>query len=146
MKHKSKNLCVVCYKEFYCSRSDASVCSRKCRLKRAKKISESEKVFNGLTKVTIGEISELRVCEYLLRKGYSIFRSLSPSCFCDAIAIKGNRILKIEIRTGKLNKEGKILYLKKTWGKIDLFGVFIPSNNNIEKIVFFDNKGKEIKL
>jgi len=33
-----------------------------------------------------GSVAELSVCTYLLRKGYEVFRNVSPSGLCDIVA------------------------------------------------------------
>ncbi len=53
----------------------------------------------------------------LIKKGYEVFRALSPSCSCDLIAKKGSKILRIEVRTGQIYANtGRLSYPKK---KID---------------------------
>ena len=43
-----------------------------------------------LSTATVGAISELVVCVDLAKKGYEVFRAISPSCSCDLIARKNN--------------------------------------------------------
>lgn len=49
----------------------------------------------------------MRVAADLMKQGYSVFRALSPACFCDLIAVKRDKVMQIEVRTG---------YLAKTYG------------------------------
>jgi hypothetical protein len=48
---------------------------------------------------TVGAISELVVCNALMRAGFSVFRSMSPACVCDLIAMRDGELLKIEVTT-----------------------------------------------
>jgi hypothetical protein len=50
---------------------------------------------------TVGAISEILAAADLMKRGYDVFRALSPSCSCDLIAIAaGQPPLRIEVRTG----------------------------------------------
>lgn len=50
-----------------------------------------------------GAVAEMLVCVDLLRRGYAIFRAVSPQCPCDLIAMAGGRCWRVEVRTGRLN-------------------------------------------
>jgi hypothetical protein len=64
---------------------------------------------------TTGAIGELVAGADLLRRGYEVFRGLSPACSCDLIASKGGRRpLRVEVRTGWRNaKTGTLSYSKR---------------------------------
>jgi len=49
--------------------------------------------------VTVGSTSELIAAVHLLNAGYDVFRSVSHCASCDLIAIRGNTILRIEVKT-----------------------------------------------
>lgn len=36
----------------------------------------------------------------LLRRGYEVFRALSPSASCDLAILKAGKLLRVEVRTG----------------------------------------------
>lgn len=62
------------------------------------------------------------VCVDLLRKGWHVFRAVSPQSPCDLIAIKGICTIQIEVRTaGTRSKKGKIYAPKH--GKHDVLAV-----------------------
>jgi len=63
---------------------------------------------NMASQGTIGAISELSVACHLMNLGYDVFRSLSPHASCDLVAIKGQRVLRIEVKTAG-TKYGKIV-------------------------------------
>lgn len=92
---------------------------------------------------TTGALSELVVSSDLLSKGYDVFKSVSPSCFCDLLIHKKNIILKIEVRTGYKNQRGDIGYSKNTHGNIDIFAVYIREE---KEIYYFTKQFKTIKL
>ena len=48
---------------------------------------------------TIGAIAELTVAVGLMNVGYAVYRSFSHNAPCDLVAIKGERILRIEVKT-----------------------------------------------
>ena len=55
----------------------------------------------NIAPATVGAIGELRVCADLLERGYEVFRALDQARHsCDLIALKGNLILRIEVRSG----------------------------------------------
>ncbi len=62
---------------------------------------------------TIGAIGELAAGADLLRRGYEVFRALSPACSCDLIALRDGRLLRIEVRTGTRNlRTGHVAWSK----------------------------------
>ena len=114
MRHlKYKIVCAECKKEINCSQPNQKLCSEKCRDKYYCRgylnYSDDEQLSSG----TAGAISELKVATKFLKDGYAIFRSLSPSCFCDLVAIKKEEIMYIEVRTGYLTTIGSIAFPKK---------------------------------
>lgn len=54
----------------------------------------------ALSTGSVGAIAEIMVCVELMRCGYDVFRAMSPSSDCDILAVKGEFINKIEVRTG----------------------------------------------
>lgn len=94
--------CVHCKNYFPPGDGKSLFCSKKCRDAFN---GESIKSYPGLktSKGTIGAISEMRVCVDLLLKGYDVFRAVSPSCSCDLIALKGDRKIRVEVRTGSVS-------------------------------------------
>ena len=78
-----------------------------------------------------------------MERRYSVFRAVSPSCFCDLIAIKNKTILNIECRTGyETMATNGVAFLKDTHGEIDCFAVYTHHN---KKISYFKEDGKTIK-
>ena len=137
-----KQLCEWCKNSFENSRGKKT-CSIECNNKRRAVITGrylSEKIPSGTT----GAISELSVSSKLLLKGYSVFRALSPSCFCDLIAIKDNIRLSIEVRTGYINPTTKNLtFPKKIHKNADIYAIW---ERNSGEVYCFDKQLKEYKL
>lgn len=126
---------MVCGVEKHTNIANQKICSDACRKGWYGRYSpvNGVKIPSG----TVGAISELVVCSDLLKTGYSVFRSVSPSCFCDLIAIRDGVVKKIEVRTGYRGVNGKILFPKNTHttnGKPTDFAVYIRSENTVEYI------------
>lgn len=93
--------CKVCNKEFQPRTPQHIYCSKLCVAKHAdtiqiRSMSKETKLPSG----TVGAISEILVSADLMKKGWDVYRALSPSSYCDLIAIKNDTILKLEVRTG----------------------------------------------
>lgn len=69
--------------------------------------------FPELSTSTVGAIQELRVAVDLMRKGYDVFRALSPSASCDLFFIKEGKGHRVEVRTGYLNSAKALNFSKK---------------------------------
>jgi len=136
-KRKPKTIvkCLKCGTNFSTSHYQAKFCSNICRshfhLKRT-----GRQGIPGVPNGTVGAITEMRVASYFMQKGYNVFRSLSPSCFCDLIAIKDKEILKIEARTAYLSEHGTLSFPKKTKGNIDIFGLYIANKDEIRIVPY----------
>lgn len=86
-------------------------CGSECR--RQKQRADYRR-FNGMTdheptlpSATTGAISELVVSADLLRRGFHVFRALSPSCPCDLVGLDGNgKMIRFEVRTSSLSASG----------------------------------------
>lgn len=73
-----------------------------------------------------GAQSELIVSADLLDRGFEVFRSVAQACSCDLIAMKGRKLIRIEVRTGKMSQTaGKVKFQHglKDSGRYDSFAV-----------------------
>lgn len=52
----------------------------------------------------IGAQTELVACAYLLGEGYEVFRNVSACGTADLIACKGDKVLRIDVKSGKTPK------------------------------------------
>lgn len=109
-----------CGKEFMPTTNRQRYCSEDCRLQAYK----PRPPYQGTAPGTVGAIQELRVSVDLLTKGYEVFRALSPNCSSDLIAMKNNKILRIEVRTGYYRPKG--IQFPKDRFKADHFAVVLP--------------------
>lgn len=105
-------------------------CSRRCAaLHKGIKGKPRQKAHNSRT----GAFSELVVSIDLLRRGYHVFRALNPDACCDLVAVKDEQVLRIEVRTAVLNKNGVVQTNRK--GSYDVFAAVV------DRDVFYEPSG-----
>lgn len=125
-----------CGKVFIPNRPNQIYCSKNCRNTACRLKAPKITPYRGnLPTGTIGAISELIVSANLAKSGYDVFRAVSPACFCDLIATKENKMLRIEVRTGRIGIRGKLSFPTNAHKDIDLFAVYLPEEN----IIFYFN-------
>lgn len=90
-----------------------------------------------------GAAHELIVCAYLMKLGYHVFRSQSPSCPCDLIAMISDNIFLVEVTTGLKTKKG-YNYPSKSGGsyKFDILAVVFHDG----EIKWFDKQEVQLDL
>ena len=86
---------------------------------------------------TIGAMHELVVAADLLGRGFSVFRALSPSCPCDLAVLKGDRLLRIEVRTGSYLATGKLGWRRGEHDACDLYAVVVKTEAG-PPVIFYD--------
>jgi hypothetical protein len=98
--NQSKTLCRVC------GRKERERCLRRGRpvIRQGQCLGNAYGLSNG----SMGALSEMVVCADLLRKGYEVFRAVSPSCSCDLIVQRNNKQARVEVRTGRRLVSGDI--------------------------------------
>lgn len=96
--------CEICGTEFEHCQSHTKTCSSSCRKKRAANIYGRDTKLK-LPPNTIGSVSEMEAAIYLMKRGYDVFRSLSLTSSCDLVAVKNNKFLRIEVKTGYRNPQ-----------------------------------------
>ena len=100
--------CLKCGKEFIphpTKQKQQKYCSKFCQRKNTAEKQRGTSFYGiyNIKKIptgTVGTIAELMVSVDLMKKGYEVFRALSPSCSCDILILKNNKVIKIEVRTG----------------------------------------------
>ncbi len=130
--------CKFC-KEDFSRKNNQIYCSLVCSRKQYKLTHYRKTFVSQNSCVSIGAFNELLVCWDLLRKGYSVFRSVSPAAPCDLIILTKSEIFRIEVKTSrKLQTTGKIYYNKQDLRKCDILAVvvnkiikYIPKLSNI---------------
>jgi len=135
LKHpyQVKKICVGCKKEYIARAKNQLVCYN---CKDNYKLS----ITNNLPIGTVGAISEILVSADLLKKGYEVFRAISPSCSCDLAMLKDNKLLRVEVRTGRNSATGKLYYSSNM--RADIMAVVIHKTNEIIYIPKIDEKNK----
>jgi hypothetical protein len=56
----------------------------------------------GISPSTAGAIAELQVATDLMRRGFHVFRALSPSCECDLGILSNGSFQRVEVTTGRM--------------------------------------------
>lgn len=143
MKYSKEENCENCNNKFNASQAKQKFCSGNCRILSSRKTYGRFSTFNNLANGTVGALSELIVSADLLKKGYAVFRALSPSCFCDLIAVKDNLSYRVEVKTGYKGESSKITYVRPKKEKYDVLAVYISAK---DEIYYLDNNEKVIEF
>jgi hypothetical protein len=121
--------CVICGGFYQKKQPNQLYCSNACR-----KIAYGRVGYIPISSASVGSISEMEVCCEMLRRGYCVFRAVSPSGFSDVVAIKGDEILMLEVRTGYRGNGGTLSYPKGIHAsstKPTHYAVYIQRTNEI---------------
>ena len=132
----------MCNSMFTNSWSHTKTCGDKCRKEYRLYMSGRTGNNSLLPSGTVGCISEILISVDMMNRGYSVFRALSPACFCDLIAVKDGHSLRIECRTAYKNKTGNLCFSKEKHGEIDIFALYVPKNN---EFIYLENDAKTIR-
>jgi hypothetical protein len=104
--------CEGCGRDYLKNRITQQYCTKACRMKIWGENNRPAST-NGVSSSTTGAIHELMVCVDLMRRGYMVFRSMSPNCKCDLIAMDTVETYRLEVTTGYRGMDGKLIYIKK---------------------------------
>ena len=119
-----KQACVSCQVLFVARAPNARYCVSCYKVQEQNKKSPYLHLSSG----TVGAIGELMVSVDLMKKGYEVFRALSPSCSCDLAILKDKKLLRIEVRTGYFAHPSE---KQKQRHKADVLAVIIHKTNTI---------------
>ena len=73
---------------------------------------------------TKGAAGELSVSLDLMRRGWDVFRALSPCASCDLVAVRGNVTLRVEVKCASVDKDMKAqIAVGRQLGKFDVLAV-----------------------
>lgn len=123
--------CLNCNKKFLQKVSTQKYCKVKCSQEfQFKKIKQHNFYINKTSPSTVGAASELIASVDLLKRGYEVYRAVSPSSSSDLIIKKDNKISSVEVRTGRYTDSGK-LWFPNTNMRSDYFAVVIYLNNSV---------------
>lgn len=101
-------ICVVCGKTFEHNQKDVRYCSSECRKEKYRQYTGRFSRYPNISTGTVGALTELEVAADLLKKGYEVFRSLSPSASCDLAVLQNGVLRRIEVRTAYRGPSGVI--------------------------------------
>lgn len=128
--------CAGCGTKFTTSETQKKFCTMDCRVKTGNYKWKRPNPYN-LSTGTIGAIAELAVCNKLMNEGNSVFRAVSPSCFCDIISFKDGKTTCIEVRTAKRNLSGTFAFPKSRPREgVDLYALYLPESQEIHFIPY----------
>ncbi len=117
MKHVIK--CQKCGRVFM-GRKNKRFCNQICTNKM-----KAERYYANISTSSKGAMGEISVCYDLLGKGHHVFRSISPNCPCDLMAIINNRKIRVEVTTGVMNNSGSINFPAKLVSNFDLLAIVV---------------------
>jgi hypothetical protein len=127
-------ICPVCGNSFLTRRTGQKICSPECRKREQIKYKRSAYGENyKLSASTKGALSEMIVCSDLLKRGYYVFRSITPNSPYDVVAEKNGRTYRVEITTGRRGISGSLWYNKHNdrRDRFDVVAVWSPLENEI---------------
>ena len=117
-------------------------CTEECHKKRLSKLTGRAVFGEKLAAGTTGAMSELCVAVDLMKKGYAVFRALSPACFCDLIAIKDGKSLNVEVKTGYLySVTSRISFQANIRKGAHIYGIYERNSGNV---VYLDADRQEV--
>lgn len=123
--------CLGCGMPVKTSVPNKKYCSEVCRRKTV----YPAKQHGDLPTGTCGAINEYRVAVDLLKRGYQVFRAMSPSCSCDLAVLHNKRLLRVEVTTG-YRVNGRLTHPKagkNDWrGSADILAVALPDGLHYE--------------
>jgi hypothetical protein len=122
------NHCATCGKPLSPEKlaRNAKFCSKTCCAAQVNKFKKS--AYPNLVTGTVGALHELMVACDLMRRGFALFRALSPSCSCDMVMLSGGKAIRIEVTTGYYNEfHQKVVHPNKDESRFDLLAVVHPN-------------------
>lgn len=141
LKEHQRN-CVVCGDVFYPTtghEGSQKYCNSKCGNKIWKKDTHGILSSKGIAGSTVGAIAELEVSCDLMKKGYSVFRSVSPASNFDLVGFLGEKLVTFEVRTGYIYTTGTLGFQRKPTDRADFYAVVVRSPY---KILYVRNAGE----
>ena len=124
-------ICTHCGKSYKSSPTRGGVqkyCSKKCQLAF---VYGNGVLPNKIPPGTVGALSELIASADLMRKGFEVYRALSPASSCDVLAIKGKKVFTFEVRTGYKSTDGKRITVNRTNQRAENLIIVIRGTNEI---------------
>ena len=125
-KKRIKKQCKGCKKEFITTRPRKIYCSNQCRKDYYNQFND---LLINIPNNTRGAINELIVSIDLMKRGYEVFRALSPACSCDLVGFKNKKLFRVEVTSGRI-VNGKAFGAIHNPSNYDIFAV-VTNNKEI---------------
>lgn len=120
-----ERICIECNKRFFPRFPHQKYCSPDCSRDHWR-FRAGRDGSGALPSGTVSAVSELKAAAHFLALGYSVFHSMSPTCFWDLIAIRGDEVLKVKVRTGyKARESSALTFPRRAPGAPDVFAVYV---------------------
>lgn len=113
-------------------RKNALFCRHACERAAARVRHRAFNLQLDLSTGTVGAIAELFVAADMLRRGYNVFRAVSPSSPVDIVAVSRLGVsLRVEVKTGSKAVDGRLIFGRGDNSKYDVLAVYIPSDGAV---------------
>jgi hypothetical protein len=107
-------------------------CTAKCRsLYYQNKIHGGSALLKHLPPGTVGALGEILVSADLMKKGYEVYRAMSPSSSCDVLARKNEKFYSVEVRTGYKSLDGSKVTTNRVNIKADILAIVLHREGEI---------------
>jgi len=122
----SRKNCLNCGKPILnpIRKTGTKFCGLKCATEFGRRNMVKVEGSSTLQMGTLGAIGEYIACVDLLRKGYEVFRSVSPTCSCDLVILKDGKLETVEVRVGAKYYSGCLRY-SQTKIRADLLAIVL---------------------
>jgi hypothetical protein len=114
-------------------------CSKSCRRAYRLKVYGRQGSFN-LPTGTIGAMAELAAAQDLLKRGYEVYRALSPSCSGDLLAEKQGKTFKLEVRTAYRHSISKKIFCSFKSVRSQVVALVLFDENSVEYVTYPDRE------
>lgn len=95
-------------------------CDRFCANRHKKSLNPNK----GMASGHVGAMNEMKTCCDLIKRGFEVFRSVSPANGVDLVIIDENKkTLRVEVTTGRYLPSGAITYTTHDNEKYDIIAV-----------------------
>jgi hypothetical protein len=100
-------------------------CSSGCQRKAYSQSSRHSAHVDTIPFGNRGAVGELSVCVDLLQRGFEVFRSVSAHASCDLIAIQGELVYRVEVRSAWMNTDsGRVYVNNRGAGRQDILAIY----------------------
>ncbi len=115
-----------CNQPFWRASKHQKYCEPECRQQHYYAKNRNTTYPTSLTTGSIGTIGDLGVAADLLKRGYDVFKSISPACWTDLVVYVDGRFQSVEVKTGYRTATGRLVYGKPRT-KTDIVAVLLPN-------------------